>query len=514
MNFDLVFYRALVLRRLPVMILFVLLFSGLGLVTALNLPDTFSTSARLLHEAPQIPSSMIPTTVQTGAEEQLAVIEQRLLTRANLIDIANRFDVFENIREMEPDRVYERMREATTIRRRSGGRSGATMMTIEFKGRAPRIVANVVNEYVTLVLDENARFRVSRAENTLDFFQQEVDRLDEELTRQTVEITRFKTENADALPQDRNFRLQRASLLQERRERLARELALARQQRGNIEARFAVSRRPSVTPSSATEQELLVIKAELDRLTETYSESNPRVIRLKDRIEQLEAIVAAQTSERDQIAGVEVGAEEQILLELAIEEADNRIDALQSQIDETAAELEELQTSISQSTANSFQLAELERDLAITQSRYDNAVANLNSARMSERIEATAQGERISVVENASVPQIPSGPNRLAIAAVGIISGIGLAVGYFVLLEFMNRSIRRPSELVDRYNVVPIVTIPYMESPFARLIRRSALIMATLAVLVGVPLALWYVDSYYQPLELIVQRGLSKLGLG
>lgn len=494
MNFDFVFYRSLVLRRLPVMILFVLLFSGLGLATALKLPETYSTSARLLLEGSQIPSNMIPSTVQTGGDEQLAVIEQRLLTRANLIDIANRFDVFENIREMEPDSIFARMREATRIRRSAGGRSGATMMTIQFDGRAPLIVANVVNEYVTIVLEENSKFRVSRVENTLDFFQQEVDRLDGELTRQTVEITRFKAENANALPQDRNFRLQRENLLQERLERLARELTLARQQRENIETRFEVRQRPSVTGPSPTEQELLVNKAELDRLLETYSETNPRVIRLRDRIGQLEAIFAAQTSVSDSITGVEDGSDEQILLELAIEEADSRIDELQSQIDGTAAELEELRRNLSQSSANAFQLAELERDLAITTTRYNSAVSNLNSARMSERVEATAQGERISVVENASVPQIPSGPNRLAIAAIGIFSGFALAIGYFVLLEFLNRKIRRPTELADRYNVVPIATIPYMELRSARLVRRSALVMATLAVLIGVPLALWYVD--------------------
>ena len=48
MNFDFGFYWALLLRRLPVMALFTLLFSGLGIVTALKLPETYSTSARLL----------------------------------------------------------------------------------------------------------------------------------------------------------------------------------------------------------------------------------------------------------------------------------------------------------------------------------------------------------------------------------------------------------------------------------------------------------------------------------
>ena len=514
MNLDLGFYWALFIRRLPVMTLFVLLFSGLGLTAAFKLPETYSTSARLLVEAPQIPNSMIPSTVQTDAAEQLEVIEQRLMTRANLIDIANRFDVFEDIREMEPDRVFARMRDATKIGRRSGGRGGATMMTISFDARGGQIAANVVNEYVTMVLQENSRFRVSRAENTLEFFQQEVDRLDDELTRQSVEIASFKTENADALPQDRDFRLRRESLLQERLERLSRELEFARQQRENMELRFEAGQQSPSAPRNKDEEELLVRTAELDRLRETYDDTNPRIIRLNDRIEQLKAIISAREAMASSTDTEGETSQDRALIEAALKDADSRIKALGEQIEATTTELEELAENINESAANAFQLAELERDYAIIQSRYNSAVGNLNSARMSERVEATAQGQRITVIENASVPQIPSGPNRLAIAALGIFAGVGLAVGYFALLEFLNRDIRRPAELAERFNVMPIATIPYMESRAARLLRRSALVTATLAVLIGVPIALWYIDTTYLPLELIVQRGLVKLGLG
>ena len=48
MNLDFRFYWALLLRRMPVMLLFVLVCSGLGVVTALQLPEPYTTSARLL----------------------------------------------------------------------------------------------------------------------------------------------------------------------------------------------------------------------------------------------------------------------------------------------------------------------------------------------------------------------------------------------------------------------------------------------------------------------------------
>nr|WP_309502628.1 chain length-determining protein [uncultured Roseovarius sp.] len=516
MNFDLGFYWALFLRRLAVMSLFFLVFSGLGLVAAFKLPETYTSSARLLFEAPQIPVSMVSSTVQAGAAEQLDIIEQRLLTRANLIDIANRFDVFENIREMEPDKVYAAMQAATNVRRRGGSRAGnsATMMIISFKGRSAQIVANVVNEYVTLVLQENSRFRVSRAENTLAFFEQEVQRLNEELNQRSAEIARFKSENAKALPQDQGYRLGRQNVLQERLDRLKAEIEIAVQQRENLEENFDASNEPTSPERSAYEEQLVVGMAELDRLTAEYGEDNPRVIRLRDRIERLEAIVAAGNSANAANFVGEDPAQRQARLEAAQAEADAAIAALQAQIDSTKAELEELERNIAVSASNGFQLAELERDYDIVQSRYTSAISNLNSARMGERIEATAQGQRINVIENANVPQIPSGPDRLLIASLGIIAGLVFAVGYFFLLEILNRSIRRPDELSERFGITPMATIPYMESRVTKYLRRSARLVVLLAVLIGVPAALWYVDTYYLPLEVIVQKGLSKFGLG
>lgn len=517
MNLDLDFYWAMLLRRLPVMILFVLLFSGLGGVAALQLPNVYSTSARLLVEGPVIPDSMVSSTVRISGGEQLEIIEQRLMTRANLIDIANKFSVFKDLNQLVPDNVVTKMREATTIRRTRGGRIGgsATFMTVSFDARSGQIAAAVVNEYVTLVLQENAKFRASRAEKTLEFFEQEVEQLNNDLDSQSAAIALFKAENSNALPQDQAYRLSRQTFLQERLGMLNRDLNVLEQRRENIiqtfEATGSLMQQLSGEQVGTYEQQLIVNKAELKNLRESYSNENPMIIRLENRIDRLEAIVRAQnaaSSEEGEISA------EQARFDAALSEIDSETDALQTAIDNTLSELEELPQNISRSATNGLQLAELERDYQIIQTRYASAIANLNAARMSERLETTAQGQRITVVENANVPRVPSGPNRLLIAVIAILAGTGLAVGYFVLLEVSNRVIRRPAELVDRFDTEPIMTIPYMESRGEKIWRRTGMVLTTLAVLVGVPAGLWYVDTFHLPLEIIVQRGLDRFGLG
>ena len=518
MNLDLSFYWKLFWRRLPVMMVFVLVSSGLGVISALKLPETWSTSARLLVEAPQIPDDLVASTIQTSAVEQLDIIQQKLLTRANLIDIANRFDVFENIREMEPDTVVTSMQEATLIRRQAGSNQ-ATLLTIQFKGRSGKIVADVVNEYTTLVLEENAEFRVSRAENTLTFFEQEVERLGQDLDRQSASIALFKSENVDALPEDQSYRLGRQTLLQERLSGIERNLNQAEAQRKEILRIFdttgSVASRQNAPRRTLQEEQLIVAEAELDQALSTWSERHPRVTRLKDRIAKLEAVVAAQRNlEAENSLEEEPLTPERAILQATLSEIDSRMELLTTDVSTATEELANLQRAIALSSANGIELAALERGYENIQARYNAALNNLNSARMSERIETTAQGQRITVIENANVPRVPTGPNRPRIAIMGLGIGLALAAGFFMLLELLNRAVRRPAELVNRFNITPITVIPYMESRMERVIRRGSILTATLVVIIGVPLALWYIDENYLPLEIVVQKGLEQLGLG
>lgn len=518
MTRDLFFYWRLLVRRLPVMTLFVLICSGLGVITALKLPETWSTSARMLLEGPQITG--VGTTVDTADTALLDVIQQRLLTRANLIDIANRYRVFPDMARMNPDSVFKQMRAATTIRR-NVGRGRATVMNITFEARSGQIAANVVNELVTLVLAENSTTRRARVENALGFFQQEVNRLEQELTEQSLEIAQFKSDNAEALPADQRYRQDRLNMMQERlvqidRDRRAietrrKELTRIYESTGQVEE--AATR--SLTPQ---EQRLFNARNQLENALVIYSETHPNVVRLKNLIDRLEKEISAQVAvdgpvEQDD-SPTQARSTQDLIFQSTMADLDAQIALLEAEAERAQVVIAELQDANSRSVSNEIALATLQRDSENTQRRYNAALNNLNAAQVTERVENAAQGQRITVIENASVPQNATGPNRPLVASVGGAIGLGLAAAYFLLLELLNRSIRRPEELVQKFNVTPISIVPYLESRKQRYTRRALRITAVMVIVVTVPLGLWYVDNNYLPLDLVVQRGLQRLGLG
>lgn len=516
MNLDIRFYWKLLLRRTPVMLTLIIIGSGFGIATALKLPPTYSSSAVMLVEGPQIAGNLVSNSVETDAGEQLEVIQQRLMTRANLIDIANDLKVFRGRPGMSADEIVQEMRNSTRIRRQSG-RSRATLMTIRFEADDPRVAAGVVNQYVTLVLEVNNDFRISRAENTLEFFEGEVERLSVDLDQKSAEIVTFRNENAEALPESLDYRLGRQTLLQERIARLDRDLAAATAQREEIIRLFETTgevRTNQQATLSPDEVRLAQLNSELDQLLAVYSEANPRIRIMRGRIEKLEETIAnaVQVEDDEASEGSEVDTRN-TMLTISLGEVDSRLNLISGEFEAATSELANLEDNIRATSANGIALATLQREYGVLQERYDRAVNSLNEASISERIEVTSQGQRITVVENASVPTEPSGPDRKKIAAMGIGAGIAAAGGLFVLLELLNRTIRRPVELSNRFEITPIATLPYMESKGERRLRRAALVSATLVVLAGVPAGLWYVDTYFMPLDLLASKITDRLGL-
>ena len=490
------FYWRLALRRLPMSIALVALFGIVSVAYAINQPNRFEASARLLVEAPQIPDELAASTVNTGAAEELQIIQERVLSRANLIEIANKFDVLPETRaELSPDEVVAVMNSATTVNTRVR-RDQASFVDIRFSAGDPQVAAAVVNEYVTRMLDENVRMRTRRAGNTLEFFEQEVERLSEELAVQSGRISTFKAENSTTLPESLNYRLSREAALEERLLSLNRELTSLEEQRERVTAVFQEtgSLRTPEADLTPEQRQLRDLESELSSALALYSESNPRVTVLRTRIEQLRKVVNGQG---DDGASSSQGPS---VYEVTLAEIDARASSLNGQITGVENELENLRRMIEKTPQTAIALESLERVYQNVQQQYDGAVSRLAQARTGQQIELTAQGQRITVVENATPPEWPTSPNRKLIVAAGGLAGVGAAAGLFALLEILNSSIRRPAELVSRVGITPIATIPYIRTRRQEVTRRTLQVSVLLLFFIVAPAGIYAVHQYVMPL--------------
>jgi len=507
MKQEIQFYVAIFLRRIHYFLFVFGVVAVASISLARLLPPSYNASAKLLVESAQIPGKLAESTVDTTGIEQLQIIEQRLMTRANLLDIARKFNVFDDSGAMTADAIVETMRQSTTIRR-TGGREQATLMTLSFESNKPAVTASVVNEYVTILLRDNLEMRAERATDTLEFFEQEVQRLDGALAAQSQKIIAFKNANSDALPETLSYRLSQQTSLQERIASFAREISGLREQKQRLVEIFEATGRVSAPPEellTADQKQLASLQAELSRLLVIYSPENPRIKLLQAQIAQLETQIGASPTQGSPTVTP------QSLLNLQLLQIDTRIEQLDSQSGQAAAELQKLSEAIDRTPENAIVLDGLNRDYENIQMQYNSAVGRLATAATGERIELLAKGQRIAVLEAATVPSKPTAPNRALISMGGTALGAAMGGALVFLLEFMNRAIRRPRDITKHLGITPIATIPYIRTPMELVLRRAVFVALFALVVIGLPAVLFAVHTYYLPLDLLVDKLVTRL---
>jgi len=93
--------RGLWLRRTFIVLTTAAIFA-VGVVIILAWPTTYQSTATILLEEPEVPQQFIQTTVTTFAAEQIQYINQRVMTRTNLANIIEKFDLYEDKRRYTP----------------------------------------------------------------------------------------------------------------------------------------------------------------------------------------------------------------------------------------------------------------------------------------------------------------------------------------------------------------------------------------------------------------------------
>jgi uncharacterized protein involved in exopolysaccharide biosynthesis len=249
------FYWQLIKRRWPYFLVPSVLIAASGLVTAIVWPATFLSQGKILVQSQQIPTELVRPTVTNAAQERIQVIEQRTMTRENLLAMVEKFHLFPDKRSLlSATQLVELMKRSTKIEPlseplafsqiRSRGDNPTIVFTVGFEYSDPQTAAQVANELVTRILNEDLRDRTSRATDTTKFLAREVQRL-----------------QADSAA---------------------------------IDQKIALAKRSQVRSSSAPDQsaaQLGQLKLELAQKSAIYSERHPAMQSLKRQIEALEKVV-------------------------------------------------------------------------------------------------------------------------------------------------------------------------------------------------------------------------------
>jgi len=220
-DIDFKFYRGILWKRLPLIIAIWLALSIAAIAVAYVLPPVYRSNARILVVKPQIDPNLATQTVNLTTAEIIQSIQERLLTRSNLLKIAKDFDVFEDKPDYSPSERYREMYDAASFNVVDlGGRNNrapsATAFVVSFRAEKPTVAVDVTNQLVTQIQQLNNDIRGGNTSNTAAFFEQRVKELGNVLADLEAQIVNFELENTDALPDSLDFRRAEMSRIQAR----------------------------------------------------------------------------------------------------------------------------------------------------------------------------------------------------------------------------------------------------------------------------------------------------------
>ncbi|MBW2108859.1 MAG: lipopolysaccharide biosynthesis protein [Deltaproteobacteria bacterium] len=304
-------------RRWQILVPAVVVF-GLCAVIAFVLPPVYKSSATILIEAQEVPQDLVRTTVTGYVEERIQMITQIVLSRSKLLDIINRFGLYEDLKDRyTTEEIVDKMREDITmepiqtevVNPRSGRPGSATIaFKLSFEAKDPTKAAQVANTLVSLYLEENLKNREEKAQTTVAFLESQLQDLRTEISETEAKIAEFKNKHMSALPELMQVNLQTMERLQrdisakeEQIKSLANRKIYLEGQLATVEpVRYAVNvtGKRVMTPR----EELETLRSEYLGLRATLSDGHPDVIALKKKLDVLETEVATQEDLRKRYA--------------------------------------------------------------------------------------------------------------------------------------------------------------------------------------------------------------------
>jgi uncharacterized protein involved in exopolysaccharide biosynthesis len=413
-----------------------------GATLAFGLPRTYRSTATLLVQSQDLPTTIVDAPTNGAVEQRIARIREQVLSRGDLIQLIEQNDLYPKERRSQPlSKVIEKMRHSTSvgalssdIGQQSGSQNNTVAIAMSFDYPDPAKAQAVLQSFVTKFLSMSSQDVEDQASLTVRFLQDQANKLQSQISDIEGQLTALKARNGAALASSGapplidtgSFSAQITALQNENRQLIAQ------------------SRRPAQSNNilAAAEAQLAAAQAQ-------YSDTHPDVIAAKERVAQLRR-VAPSSNDGGAI-------QEQIAANNAA------IHQLMSQRDETLARANAATAGQARAPAIMEQAMQLENRANTLRNQYQQISENLLKAQNSSRMASEQRAERLSLVEPANLPDRPFSPNRLQLIAGGAAGGLMLGLMLALGLEFVNRPVRSPRQL-ERLGLPVIGIVPLINS--------------------------------------------------
>jgi polysaccharide biosynthesis transport protein len=493
-----------------------------------SLPNIYQSETVILVDPQRVPESYVKSTVTGDIRNRLGTLSQQILSATRLQKIIDSLNLYPEERQKNIARedLITKMRSeiATSIVSDFGGSQDLQAFKIVYRGKDPRLVAQVTNQIAALFIDENWKARELQATGTTEFLENQLQRTRESLEEQEGKLKDFRLKHVGEMPEQETADLQLLGQSQAQLQLEGEALSRAESQKNMYEAMLTQSApvveldstdvRPAGPKGTAPVPTVAAVahiqavnalnadKGRLAILLQRYKPNYPDVKRLRKKIEDEEAALSSNDNgfgvpdEPPPPPATEAAADPVPQTKPAVDRTPapkphfNPI--IQSQIKQAEADIVKhkvAQEQLAKQVASyrikldaipvrQQEIAALTRDYEMNRAHYGQLLDRELSAETATQLEYRQKGEKFEVLDPAQPAERPTSPKRMLYDAGGAI--FGLALGLLVALgtELLGLSITGAQDISDASNLKVLGVIPVIETQRDRRMRHRRLVLA------------------------------------
>lgn len=511
----------------------------IAVVVAFLWPDTYVSTAAIRVVPQQVPETFVPSAVNQELSQRINSMGQVILSRGTLSTVITTFNLYPRERQRRPlEDVVEEMKRDIRISpvvNTNDRQRGVSAFTISFAYENRHIARAVTRDLATRFINENVRTRTAQSVLTTSFLSDQLEAARKELERWDERLTKLRQSFAGQLPEEMQQNWTQLMALEQRVANLNAGISRANQEKllletdlRNLKNQLASLRpRDFVAPGVAPRNEKLT-QAERDvqqlenallGLRERYRDSHPDVQRTlqllnaaqrrRDELLKAEEAARAAAAKADKPPETAIYDEQYVKESAALKSAIERTEALirqhDIQIEEFGRELDRTQKAIaeiharmSRAPIGQQQFAEVLREREMAKLKYDDLSRKQAQSQISAELERRQASETLEILEDASLPEKQTEPNRAVIIGAGVACGLVLGLLLAGARELKNTTLKNLKD-VRAYTRLDILgSIPLLENDLAVQRRRRLTWLAwATACLVGVVIMTGSVLYYY-----------------
>jgi polysaccharide biosynthesis transport protein len=469
-------YRAILRRRWIYVAIIAPVCILLSVYISFALTPLYQSTATLLLEPSSIDPKVVTTTVTSYSNDQIEVVQGRVMTIDTLKDMVKEYDPYPGSGWSAHEKA-QNVLEATSVERvdpvtmKPVVESNA--FSLHYRNPDSERATEVAKRLGQLFVTYNQKNRQQAAQGASKFLAQQAEDVSRQMRAVDEEIRVFKSQHGDALPE--YIQRNEASLdrVNHELENLQQAILQSEEKEGLLAVQLSQTS-PNMMTSAGDLTDLATVKAKYAEAQQRYTPDHPEVKRLKEALRVLSEDQKSTTA-----GGIVQNANNPLYQTTAsqLQSVRKELAGYRAQVARKQTEAGQYEAFLRRTPGVEREYSDIIRRRTALQTTYQGIQDKLQNAQISQNFESEQGGERFSVIRAPYPGRLPVYPNRIGLILLGVVLG-GLLSGIaIVVAEATDSSVRDVSDLpMFGGEASVLASIPRISTARDRRKRRLAVV--------------------------------------